>query len=346
MVFALLTQRSHYLPAVLHSVYGIWNMDYFRLAIAPFCVSETMSTFGALSCGYIAALWPLFLILFLSFAMVLHKRNIKVIVFLWQVINKISCGCIQQHFAGTNLIHTFATFFLLSYLKSLFVSFSLLRITIKFEIESETGALVQNGQLSADPHIAYFSLGHLLYAVPALVVVFLLGVILPLLLILYTTRFNAILFGNCRSRRGWNAVKTFLDAFQGSYKDGTNGTRDYRAMSALYLVLRFVMGFTYSCDALFMKPSNYFLPFIALVFIIVAGFFGLAKPYKTKRHNLLDVLLCALSAVQIICLYATASFPHRSIILFVICSSFLPIVVALCVALKPLTGNVVKRITN
>ena len=156
--FALLTQRSHHLPAILHSVYGIWNMDYFRLAIAPFCVSETMSTFGALSCGYIAAIWPLLLILLLSFVMFLHQRNFKVIVFLWQVINRDSCGRVQQHLAETNLIHTFATFFLLSYLKSLFVSFSLLQITIKFEIESETGALVQNGQLSADPHIAYFSL--------------------------------------------------------------------------------------------------------------------------------------------------------------------------------------------
>ena len=44
MVFALLNQQSRHLPAVLHSVYGIWNMDYFRLAIAPFCVGETMST--------------------------------------------------------------------------------------------------------------------------------------------------------------------------------------------------------------------------------------------------------------------------------------------------------------
>lgn len=139
MVFALFTQWSPHLPAILHSVYGIWNMDYFRLAIAPFCVSETMSTFGAISCGYIAAVWPLLLILLLSFTMALYQRNIKVVVIFWQVINRMSCGRIQQHLAETNLIHVFATFFLLSYLKALFVSFSILQINNTWEIESKTG---------------------------------------------------------------------------------------------------------------------------------------------------------------------------------------------------------------
>ena len=337
VVFTVIYEVDPHLPAILHSLYGIWNMDYFRLAISPFCVTKTISTLGALSCGYIAALWPLVLILVLSFAMTLHKRNIKVAVYLWHFIKRISCNQIQQHLAGTNLIHVFATFFLLSYLKAIYTSFSILQITVPLHLDMETRTLVPKRYLSADPHIPYFSLNHLAYAIPALVVVFILSVILPLLLVLYTTRCNTLLFR--QTGRGWNALKTFIDAFQGSYKDGTNGTRDYRAVSALYVVIRLIIivvygvffPFTYNSR---LRSLGYLIT--AIVFIVLAGFFGLARPYKTKRHNLLDVLLHTLSAIQVICLYMITSYTQRSVVIILIWLVFLPIAVVMCATLGKL----------
>jgi len=41
----------------------------------------------------------------------------------------------------------------------------------------------------------------------------------------------------CRFRR-WHALHTFMEAFQGQYKDGTNSTCDFRIVSALYLIFR------------------------------------------------------------------------------------------------------------
>ena len=49
----------------------------------------------------------------------------------------------------------------------------------------------------------------------------------------------------CQFKR-WYALHTFMETFQGQYKDGTNGTRDFRIVSALYLIFRITVLLTYS----------------------------------------------------------------------------------------------------
>ena len=47
-----------------------------------------------------------------------------------------------------------------------------------------------------------------------------------------------------------------MDIIQGSFKDRTQGTRDYRRVSALYLLLRMGLGFFLRCgvfDRLYMQ---------------------------------------------------------------------------------------------
>ena len=64
------------------------------------------------------------------------------------------------------------------------------------------------------------------------------GIFPILLLVFYPTRhFQKFLQRfRCRATHG---VHIFVDTYQGCLKDGTNGTRDYRIVSAVYLVLRF-----------------------------------------------------------------------------------------------------------
>ena len=105
------------------------------------------------------------------------KRDFKIAVYPWKCIDRISCGAVKQWFAQTNPVHIFATFFVLSYSKVLFVSFSLLQITYP---QLSRGNNLR--PLSVDPHIHYFSPGHLPYVVPAITIIVTLGVLLPLLL--------------------------------------------------------------------------------------------------------------------------------------------------------------------
>ena len=230
MLFTIAFQRNSSAVLLLFTAYGIWNMYFFKRVIPPFCVSQKLSTLGAVTCGYISAVWPLILILLVSLAMELNKRDFKIAVYPWKFIHSVSYGAVKHWFAQTNPVHIFATFFVLSYSKILFVSFSLLKITYPQQLSRGYNLR----PLSVDPHINYFSRGHLPYVVPAITIIVTLGVLLPLLLMLYPTRCGSRYFGG-------RIVKTFMEAFQGSYKDGTNGTRDYRAVSALYLVCRVVL---------------------------------------------------------------------------------------------------------
>ena len=63
--------------------------------------------------------------------------------------------------------------------------------------------------------------------------------ILPtLLMLLYPTR----TFQKCLNCCGLRCLPLhiFMDAFQGCYKNGTDGTRDYRYFAGLYLLFRFL----------------------------------------------------------------------------------------------------------
>ena len=114
-------------------------------------------------------------------------------------------------------------------MKFLSVSFDLLTPT---EVHNINGSLL-GLFLYYDASIAYFGTEHLPYAVLALLLL-LIFVIFPIvLLLLYPMR----CFQQCLGRCGLSfyALCIFMDAFQGGYKDGTNGTRDCRYFEALYL---------------------------------------------------------------------------------------------------------------
>ena len=289
MLFTIAFQRNSSAALFLFTSYGIGNMDFFRRVIRPFCVSQKLSTLGAITCGYISAVWPLILILLVSLAMELNKRDFKVAVYPWKFIDRVSFGVVQQWFAQTNPVHIFATFFILSYSKILFVSFSLLKITYPQQLSCGNANNLR--PLSVDPHIHYFSRGHLPYVVPAITIIVTLGVLLPLLLMLYPTRCGSRYFG------GRIIVKTFIEAFQGSYKDGTNGTRDYRAVSALYLICRVVVWtFTVNFVNQPTNPGGWLI--VSALYMLGVAFFGFVRPYKSSTHNLLDVLILTLLAVQ------------------------------------------------
>ena len=83
------------------------------------------------------------------------------------------------------------------------------------------------------------------------------------------------------------ALNTFIDSFQGCYKDGTNGTHDCRYFAAFQLVLRLTLGISFSVT----KESivSVFLASLALGVYITA--FILCRPYKNEVYNKTDIPL-------------------------------------------------------
>ena len=143
-------------------------------------------------------------------------------VWLWRPFIGCFARCRRQWDIQNSLVDAFATFFLLSYVKFLSVSFDILMPTIIWDSEFKT----QEIALYYDGTVEYLRRTHLPYAVLTISVLLVFTLLPILLLCLYPCR----CFQRFLNRLNVNSqvLHTFMDTFQGCFKDGTNGTRDCR----------------------------------------------------------------------------------------------------------------------
>ena len=80
-------------------------------------------------------------------------------------------------------------------------------------------------------------------------------------------------------------LHAFADAFQGCYKDGTDGSRDYRWFAGVHLFIRF--GIVLLFSLLKISPYNY-VSFISFALVAATA---LLQPYKKDINNKIDTLL-------------------------------------------------------
>ena len=86
-----------------------------------------------------------------------------------------------------------------------------------------------------------------------------------------------------------------MDTFQGWYKDGTEGTYDYRSLSALYMLLRVgLVGEVLTLYVIGLSPQSHgdLKWFITGSFHVLLGIsFLTVKPYKKQWMNTVDGLI-------------------------------------------------------
>ena len=289
------SKPSYYVTLFCLTIYGVFNLDLLRYILPQFCISSTMTTIQALSLEYIVAIYPLLLTIVLYVCIQLHARDFQPLVCLWRPFYK-CCACISQRWSPSqSLVHTFAAFLLLSYSKILSVSFSLLHNGeyAQDDTGKKTGSLI----LYYNATVPYFSAEHLPFALLAISVLATFILLPVLILLLYPTRVFQRCIGCCSTR--WHALDAFVDAFQGHYKDGTNGTPDWRYFSGLYLIFRIL---AIATDAL--PDMEYRLVYRVTCYSSASLFFGILQPYKENWINYWDaVTFMLLSLGQFVALY-------------------------------------------
>ena len=136
-----------------------------------------------------------------------------------------------------------------------------------------------------DPSITYFGSSHIGYAVITLLLAFIVLIIPIILLFLYPCR----CFHKCLNHFHLRLLPlhAFVDAFQGCYKDGTNGTRDCRYFAGLQLVLRLLFPFIFLIARETMSSLSSFAVLLGLYIIL----FVIIQPYKIAVYNKADVPL-------------------------------------------------------
>ena len=264
---------------VLISLYGIWNLDFFRTLLPPICLQ--LSTLQTIALDYIIAFYPLVLVVFTYILVELHDRNFRPVVWLWKPFHRCFVCIRRQWDIKTSVIDAFATFLVLSYLKFISVSTDLLMPTQLFDIHGKPLHMLY---LYNNATIEYFGKEHTPYAIMALTVL-LFVVILPLvLLVLYPCQCFQRCLTRCRLRT--HALHTFMDAFQGCYKDGTNGTRDCRWFAAVYLGARLI---TYILYALTL--NRFFYPLVISMYLMIIIILIAVQPYSSPISNIVDPIV-------------------------------------------------------
>ena len=303
---------------ILFTIYGIWNLDFFRTLIPHICVSTKIDTLQALTLDYAIAFYPLILLVITYVVLTCNITN-RVISFMCRPFNRCAEHFRNQLDVRASIVEAFATFLLLSYVKLLSVSFDLLVPTHVYNVN---GSLV-GMYLYYDATIEYFGDKHLPYAVLALFVMLVFILFPILLLLLYPMRCFQQCLGCCGVR--WHALHIFIDAFQGCYKDGTNGTRDCWYFATAFLIARISLFIIFV-----LSPTALFYAAALFVFITLAIMITTMQPFKPQFsiHNTVDsvlVLLLALWCASVVCINTAGLKAHWWLKFFLVLSFIVPV---------------------
>ena len=279
----LKSTTAHNYFLILTTFYGFWNLDFFRYILPPFCVSPKLKLIHVTFLYYISAFYPLCLICITWICIQLHSRDFKPLVWLW---SKLNFKCTKTYLDCSNsLTNAFATFFLLSYAKVVFISSRILDTSKAVNLRNYT---VHTYLLSVDLTFGYFSTKHLPYLIVS-VIIFLLA-ILPLivLLTLYPIKSFRLLLFKVFSTRTIASLNIFVEKYYSSYRDGTDGGRDMRSLVLMYFLLRLLISLLYS-EVLFKFSTT--ATFAAVLYGTFCLLIALVRPYKKTYMNVIDTLI-------------------------------------------------------
>ena len=286
---------------------GIWNLDFFRYLIPPFCVSSHLSKIEALNLEYIHIMYPFLLILFTSIGIELHARNFRLIMWLWKPFHRVVTRLRRSWDPRASIINAFSTFFLLTLSKSIAITSNNFASTFLIVIKPTSTPIRYHSFLYTNPKICNHSKEHLPYLLCSILLLLVFFALPTLLLCLYPTKTFRKLLSHCLSLRWQHPLSTFIDTFQGHYKDGTNGTRDYRIASSIPLLLMFLLiGVLTGTNT---RPL--LLVYVQPIFVAVSLFYALACPCKQNYANIIQSLLYALTALVMILISSVKSHNHR-----------------------------------
>ena len=277
--------RSNTIIQILYQAYNIiyvlFNLEFFNIDPLAFCLWNGANPLDMLSIRYVSTLYALLLV-------------IGVVVFL----NYCSCCLCWRKLTiwrrkkgfSLSIIYGIVAFLLLCYAQC-----------VKVTIQILTTSSVRNKEGRKD-HVwvyyyaeyDYFSKEHLVYAIPAILVLMTIILMPPILLMSYPLCYqimallhiNETRVGLCLTR--WiEKLKPFFDAFQSHFKDR------FRFTAGLYFLYRVVFPAVFAAvDSIFAYYAT-----LEVLFIIFFLFHLIAQPYRRMKNNIYHMLVMAYLAI-------------------------------------------------
>ena len=283
------SKHTEWFFTIMMTIYDVWNLRFFRNVLPSFCISSGLKPVHISLLNYISVFYPLCLI-FLTWVYVeLYDRKFRLLVWLWKPFQRCFKG--KEH--RIDFVNAFASFFLLSFTKVMYQGVLLL---IQRNIENKQVVdenynyfLGYTYVVGVDQTVLYGSTEHLLFVIPAAILLFILCTLPTVFLILYPIGPFRVLFSKCRL--DGVVINTFAEKFYSCYRTGIDGGRDMRSFAGLYFVTRFLLCLSNTIASV-LNISNNDPNFIRnIVLAITALLVALCRPYKEPYMNTVDTIL-------------------------------------------------------
>ena len=269
----------------------IWNLHFLKFVLPSFCLSDKVTDIHVHMLDLFTAVYPVLLIATAYIAIELHAKDNRFIRFLWKPFGICFARFQTKWSASDSITHAFATFIMLSSFTLMYESYTIVKRTPVKNVNGTSSEYV----LYYDPSIVWLSPEHSPYLAGAVVLCFFLAVCPALLLCLYPTRIYERL-SRCCSPRKRIAVSIFAEALHSCFKDGLNGTRDYRAFAGLCILgppLCFIVDFAVDSMIEAKTPitTGFLLFFLALSVSYVRPCKSLIMNMSLSFHSMLYGIL-------------------------------------------------------
>ena len=322
---------------ILGSVYGIWNLDFFRVVLKPFCLHPNWNTIEVMCLEYIISSYPFILILLTYTIVEFYSRGYKMFCW-WKPFHWCLTRLKNEMNIKTSLVDAFATFFSLSYSKTLNTTFDILAFTKTWtidDIHTNQGSRSYYAATEDKPPLAI-----LLLSVSIFVVFNLLPIIVLLLYSIQTPPDDEDVGG---------FIQPLINTLLNSYRDGRDGRLNCRFFCVVYLIARIFL-----FVALLISPNIFFQFMAAIVFLVIGMLVAVIRPYKYPSYNTVDTLLMlslALSYIGVASYYfvnliSPASIYISVIFVTVVCNIPLLYLVALILNNAVRINRIPQRLIN
>jgi hypothetical protein len=270
---------------IIMTFYDVWNLRFFRNVLPSFCIISGLKPIHISFLDYLSVFYPVCLIFLTWVCVELYDRKFRLLVWLWKPFQR----CLNGKVYRVDFINAFASFFLLSFTKTMY---QVLLLLILRKIEGRRDYhqfLGYTYVVGVDQTVLYGSTEHLLFVIPAVTLFFILGILPTLFLILYPIRPFRVLFSKCRL--DGIVINTFVEKFYSCYRTGLDGGRDMRSFAGLYFVTRVLL---FLCNVLagglqISENDPYFMRNIILAITVLL--IVVCRPYKETYMNKVDTIL-------------------------------------------------------
>ena len=261
------------------TIFQFCSLQFVKAIIPPFCVSKKLTGIHVQILNLVPAIYPLVLVIISCILMELHARNYRLVAILLKPFKTILSKANITAVTGDAVFHAFASFIFLSNISVLFTTYQVINF---LPVVNSTGHY-QKQVLYTDPKLEWSAC--IPYIFVAAVIFMFITVIPSVFLCIYPTRVYRYLsrFLSARKRL---AITAFAEALHSCFKDGLNGTRDYRSLagSTLFEVLIFGAA-SFSSNNIHGSNDSYYILKIVLCMMLVCVI-AYVKPCKSAIANI------------------------------------------------------------